>query len=252
MRVLGENMQIPDAKRKVEGPVASGEYAYLCDGVAMPVQEEWRLYQYGDHFELRSERRVPEADVLIAVRANIDAGGLQRCHVRWRKLQSEAVTAESFYRADGTGSKYRWRQPGESARRAKVDNAFFFPLLRVFAGALFADLSRAGAGGRVLVPWIADPGQAQRLLEPAFSERRVEWLHSESWGADEAYPADCFQYSGAQYGDDTLCWLWRGLLLGYRWQQGDKTWQINLKNLRGHWPGAELWPHPVAALVTPA
>ena len=231
------------------GPHASGEYAYLCDGIAVPIQETWQLYRHGENFELRSERRVPEAGVVISARANIDGAGLERCHVQWRNLQSGDLATESFYHAEGTGGFYRWRQPGRPARSKLLDDSYFFPLLRVFAGALLTDLSRAGGGGRVLVPWIVDPSDVQRLLEPALSERRVEWLRSEPWGEEGEYPADCYRYSGAQYGDDTRCWLWRGLLLGYRWQQGQQIWQIKLKNLQGNWPGAELWPHPVAAAV---
>ena len=247
MRAVGEDKQVSNSPADT-GPQASGEYVYLCDGVAAPIHEAWQLYRNGDNFDLRSERRIPEADVAISVRATIAKGRLQRCHVGWKNLQSGDVAAESLYRAKPSGGIYRWRRPGSAARSALVDTPFYFPLLRVFAGALLGGLSQAG-NGQVLVPWIAEPGQRHRLLEPALSERQIDWLHSGPWGDGGAYPADCFQYSGAQYGDDTRYWLWRGLLLGYCWQQGQQTWQIKLKNLQGHWPGAELWPHPVAAAV---
>ena len=237
--------------------VAEGEYEYRRDGIAVPVMERWRLLRKGPgEFELHSAREIPALSVVISARALVRKGRLQRCLLRWvsagnTSAGTQCVAASSYHAGlgdgdgDGVAASYRVRHPGVRTRTTGVAGALYFPLLRIFAGQLLGALSARKSGeARVLVPWIKDPSQTEKLFEPEFSRRRVRFLGAVDTGTAGG-PQDCFEYSGGQYADAAVYQLTDGLLQEYRWHQAGSEWTVRLARLSGKWPGETLWPYPV-------
>lgn len=222
--------------------IAQGEFEYLRDGEPVPVFEHWELLRKGETFEVRSVREVPAISVVISARALVGAGQVQHCLLRWCDAsQQKCIAAASYHRGI-----YRVRHAGLPRHNVEVAGALYFPLLRIFAGQLLGALAaQENAEARILVPWVHDPSQPQKLFAPEFSRRRVRHLETVDMGERGAV-VDCFEYSGGQYEHGAVYRLANGLLQEYRWPQGRSEWAVRLKNLQGSWPGEELWPHAVA------
>ena len=234
-------------------PIASGEYAYLCDGVRVPVFERWSLFRVGEEFALYSAREIPGLSAVISVHALIGRGRIQRCLIRWRDAGHQKTMAASSYRAAEDGihcGRYRYRTRDIRARSILVDHTLYFPLLRIFAGQLLGTLAaQENAEAQVLVPWIHDPSQPGKLLVPEISRRRVRFVKTVVAGERGGVLA-CFEYSGGQYDRGAIYGMANGLLQEYRWQQGESDWVVRLENLQGDWPGEALWPHPITTVTT--
>ncbi|MFV8784243.1 hypothetical protein ACNKU7_17615 [Microbulbifer sp. SA54] len=230
--------------------LAQGEYEYLCDGQLMPITERWHLVRSAGLFEIYSERTVPSQSLRVRVLARIESGRIGRCALSWGVDGEMNCRANATYRvgADGRGAVYRYRRPGFPARGIPMVRQHFFPLLRIFSGQLLGALASAGGSGEVLVPWIHDPAQGERLFAPEFSTRTVGY-QGPGRAAKPGNVSDCFLYAGGQYGQGAEYDVADGLLQEYRWWQGEKQWRVRLREFSGQWPGAELWPHARCAAV---
>jgi hypothetical protein len=224
--------------------LAQGDYEYLCDGRIVPVRESWQLSRTESGLTVFSQRTIPFLSVVIAARATFSTARMERCLLQWRSLTTGESIAMATYAASPEQGLYRYRHRGSPARSVAVQDAHYFPLLRVFVGGIIHALVAEGGSGRVLVPWIHDPAQQTRLFEPEFSLRSARYQGSSEsdkpWGK-ERVKLDHFHYSGGQYECGADYWLASGLLQEYRWRQGSADWGVRLRNLVGRWPGAELW-----------
>ena len=225
--------------------VVQGEYVYRCDGRVAPVTESWQLLQVGDGYEISSARVVSGLSLVLSAHARIEKGALARCVLRWCVQNGTKCLATAAYRRDRghpASGVYRFRREGLPAASVPASGVHYFPLLRVFSGQLFGALAKEQGKGEVLVPWIQNPAQAERLFTPDLSTRTLEYL-GEHEAADGLGQLDRYRYAGGQYEQGAEYRLCAGLLWEYRWRQGDRAWRVQLENVRGQWPGAALWPH---------
>lgn len=234
--------------------LARGEYEYRCNDHVAPLSETWQVAQMSNGYEISSTRTVPSQSLVIRARAQVVSGSIARCWLRWCVQGGEECLATATYRGDRkrkAGGLYRFRRAGFPVRSVPVKEQHYFPLLRVFSGQLLGALAAEGGRGEVLVPWIQDPARSDRLFTPDFSLRTLEHLGVERRG-DGGGRVDCYRYGGGQYENSAEYRLRDGLLLDYRWQQGEKIWHVLLKNVCGQWPGEKLWPHarPKPALTS--
>lgn len=240
--------------------LAQGEYEYLCDGEIAPVAEHWQLSRAVDGYEIRSTRTVPSQSLLVRACARVSEGQIVRCLLRWGLESGGKTVASAAYRmipddlglgggySDSSQAIYRFRCGGLPSRSIPAVGVHFFPLMRIFSGQLLGALAKRGGSGGVLVPWIQDPSRANKLFAPELSNRRVFYLGVGRPGfGDQA--CDCFHYSGGEYDNGAEYHLSQGLLWAYCWQQGQKEWQVRLKNFQGQWPAASLWLHPRFAVA---
>ena len=224
--------------------LAQGWYEYRCDDHIAPVSETWQLRQAHDGYEIFSARMVPSQSLVISAQAKLVNGTLAHCLLKWCGQGGEECLATASYRRDQhgkSGAVYRVRRAGHVASSTLVGRRHYFPLLRIFSGQLFGGLAAEGGRAEVLVPWIQDPAQTDRLFAPDCSTRTLEYLGAEREN-DEGERVDRFLYRGGQYKNGAEYRLSDGLLVDYRWQQGGKVWQVLLKNFCGQWPGEKLWP----------
>lgn len=224
--------------------VARGDYVYRCDGHIAPLSESWQLLQVGDRYEIVSERVVPGQALVLSAWAQIEQGAIRRCLVQWRGQGGTKCQAVAAYRRDHAHparAVYRYRRDGLPAASVSAGGMHYFPLMRIFSGQLFGALMRERGRGEVLVPWVQDPTQADKLLTPDLSTRTLEYL-GEAEAADGLGNLECFRYAGGQYEHGAEYRLRDGLLWEYRWRQGESTWRVQLENFQGQWPGAALWP----------
>ena len=75
----------------------------------------------------------------------------------------------------------------------------------------------------MLVPFIADPSDTDRLLLPDPSHRRVRQLEDDPEGR-------CWQFLGGQYDEAARFWLDdEGFLSRYQWHQDEQhSWDVRL------------------------
>ncbi|WGL16846.1 hypothetical protein PVT68_00760 [Microbulbifer bruguierae] len=229
--------------------IASGRYEYFLDRELQPIEERWRLYRRQRKLWLDSERYVSSISLRLSARAELVQGEITRCLVSWVD-SGLRVSSAIFTRESDSSARYFHRPAGQPARSYIRSERVFFPLLRVYTGlALGGILSRgadtgSGHSARVLIPWIKDPAQKGKLLEPSTATRTAiprqcsfpvfpDHASNIPLGAS----LDCYQYSGEQYGDDTRFWVADGLLHAYRWNQAGRDWMIRLTDMQGQWPG---------------
>ena len=225
--------------------LAQGQYEYRCNDCVAPLSEVWQVLQVADGYEVSSVRTVPYQSLVISARALIKNGALARCWLEWSTDGGEECLATAIYRRERdrkTGGVYRFRRAGYPSSSIPVAEQHYFPLLRIFSGQLLGALAKAGGHGEVLVPWIQDPSRPDKLFTPDLSARKLEYLGAEQ-GSDGGARVERYRYRGGQYENGAEYRLCDGLLLAYRWQQGDKLWQVLLKNFSGQWPEEKLWPH---------
>ncbi|MBY6189595.1 hypothetical protein KUV22_04100 [Microbulbifer agarilyticus] len=233
--------------------LATGRYEYQCDGNPVPLAETWQLRQSGSGYEISSEREVPSLSLRISACVSIDKSGGMRGLLKWCEggdvpLAVATYSSDPSNQGKPSNARYRFRRPGSPAQSFPADEMHFFPLMRIFAGQLLTGLAAAGGRGEILVPWIQDPGQRDKLFMPDVSSRRLEYLGQESAGGSVGDPVggsseqvERYRYSGGQYENGSEYLLRDGLLREYRWVQGEKEWQVKLQDFRGQWPGAVIW-----------
>ncbi|AQQ67901.1 hypothetical protein Mag101_09790 [Microbulbifer agarilyticus] len=241
----------------VSSPLAAGRYEYQCDGKPVPLAETWQLRQFGSGYEISSVREVPSLSLRISARVRIDESGGMRGLLKWCE-GGDVPLALATYRCEpdnqgrSSNARYRYRRPGSPAQSFPAAEMHFFPLMRIFAGQLLTGLATAGGRGEILVPWIQDPGQRDKLFMPDVSSRRLEYLGQESVGQSirglvgeseevSSEQVERYRYSGGQYENGSEYLLCDGLLREYCWVQGEKEWQVQLQDFSGQWPGAVIW-----------
>ncbi|MBY6210861.1 hypothetical protein KUV95_04800 [Microbulbifer agarilyticus] len=219
--------------------------------------ETWQLRQSGSGYEISSVREVPSLSLRISACVRIEKSDGMRGLLKWCE-GGDLVHAVATYRCDPSNqgkpdnALYRFRRPGSPAQSFSAAEMHFFPLMRIFAGQLLTGLAAAGGRGEILVPWIQDPGQRDKLFMPDVSSRRLDYLGHESVESPvgssvgesvgvSSEQVERYRYSGGQYENGSEYLLHDSLLREYRWVQGEKEWRVQLQDFSGQWPGAEIW-----------
>ena len=146
-------------------------------------------------------RRVPAARTVLSVEGIQRNGRWKTCDLEWLRSTDDGsqIQATATYDFKEAGIEVRLTRPAGPIETVRVAAcAIFSPLLRIYAGETVHRLCRCD-GGRVLVPWIGPPGEAQRLFRPEYSERRVRKVGAARIRVD-GRSRSCaeFDYSGAR------------------------------------------------------
>ncbi|WP_226702316.1 hypothetical protein [Microbulbifer elongatus] len=224
--------------------LAQGRYEYICDGRAMPVQDDWQLGRDEDGQQLLISRRlVGEQGHGIEVRARMDAGLVTECRVTWK---DEVDEVNAHYRLAPQGARVphmgdaieaEWTGPnGLQQSVLEGQNRLLFPLMRIFMGPLLMRLRDMEFGCEVVAPDIVDPSQRGKLLAPRVSHRRASIVAGDAniQGVHDLGPdITVFSYQGDEAERDTHCYVDpRGLLVGYDWPSSTgRLWQVRLRDL---------------------
>lgn len=213
----------------------AGTYQYLLNGVPMDIEESWRRRQQAPgEWWVSSQRRA--GGVEIAVDASVVDGLVTGFVVTW-----QGNTAK--FRADYTllANRVRIERTCNGADPESMDipvrndkpAPLLFPLMRIFAGSLIAELLDRGGVGHVLVPSIVDPESREKLLTPLVSERSACVVEANVTLQSDGLSRQCrrCEYQGDQYGPGTEFWLGDdNLLLRYSWQQSPQQhWDVWLR-----------------------
>jgi hypothetical protein len=202
-----------------------GRYQYWRNDETVDVIEEFSISGSGTPLPLRPDsasvwsRRVTSTGASIEVRSGADlvavsfamsgsAAGATTVGVELHRDGSEIICARTI-------------NDGEAVVTSAPFPAAVSPILRVFQGPAIAELAQLGSDKQhgVLIPWIYDPSDIEKLLGLNIEQRR-------SWReADGTY-----RYVGGNYDDSAEFDLDRnGQLLRYVWpQRPDSVWTVDL------------------------
>ena len=216
--------------------VAKGCYHYYRNGEKMPVVEPWSIHrQENGDLITRSERDSRSFGNQIRVHSVQSGPLMSSFKVQWDRFEEGAIkTVCADYRLDnGLLELNRIGIDGERQHNSQLLPAgcVVSPLMRIYTGAVIQQLVKAGKSP-VLVPWIRDPEDTARLLEPLFSDREAFFQAEETLSlAGGQQQARRYEYFGGEYQPGTLFWLdQHDVLLRYRWQQDKNTlWETSLE-----------------------
>jgi len=213
----------------------SGVYHYLLNGQATQIREHWqRSRQPSGEWLVNSGRSAP--GVNIEVEARVTAGLVTQFEVIWRAGEGPGLRAQ-YTLQDKAVDVARTEGAVTEHEAVSLDSSktapLLSPLMRIYAGPLIARLLAMGGRGAVLLPFIGDPADQERLLRPQVSRRQARVLEADVelqlGGAD--FRCRVCEYSGDQYAAGTRFWLAEDdLLVRYQWQQGpDQQWDVWLQ-----------------------
>jgi len=214
-------------------PSSRGIYNYLCNGEPSGIQETWECEQSATQRHITSIRHARPVGIRLRVSSLEVDGVFQNCRIHWRQELSEGSRELSAdYCFDDSGIRVHVHDGQREVQLQESASQYLFsPLMRIYNGGVLRGLLAAGGSGQVLVPYIADPEQTDRLLHPTWSERHAELLGDSQLQVDGRKLACTeYDYSGGEYPVGTRFWLDAGdVMLRYCWQQDEKTrWQVDL------------------------
>lgn len=187
----------------------SGRYRYQLNGEPVAIDERFEIAADG---HISSTRETPSG-----VRITVDAHpSLLDFAVT---MAYPGATIEANYEIDA--DEVRCTRGAAVERAERPSDLVISPILRVFQGPAIRSTASAGADGSasVLVPWIYDPNNRDRLLGLNIEQRRA---FVEDDGS--------YRYVGGNYDDTARFWLDdNGLLTRYVWHQSDShRWEVRL------------------------
>lgn len=230
-----------------------GCYRYLLNGQLQAITEPWLKAQNSAGQSLTQSARFVEslqATLLVSLRQQLPPPSAQNLplpagfdsEIRWQQTgQTEIRALYQFCQQKRQLQLYRTDHSGIShSQQHKAEPFLYFPLLRVFSGAVIRQLAHAGPLP-TLVPDINNPTDRNTLLQP------TEHLRSAQLQAEEqielhgqSYQAERYHYLSERYQQQDNASFWidpRGLLLKYHWQQNpEQCWQVELDTHQIHTP----------------
>lgn len=213
----------------------NGVYHYLLNGQATRIREHWQRHrQPSGEWLVTSGRSAP--GVNIEVEARVTGGLVTDFEVLWQAGERPELRAQ-YTLLDSAIEVVRTKGAVTEHEAISLDSeksaALLSPLMRIYAGPLIARLLAMGGQGAVVLPFIGDPADEERLLRPQVSQRQASVLEEDVelqlGGAD--FRCRVCEYSGDQYAPGTRFWLAEDdLLVRYRWQQAqDQQWDVWLQ-----------------------
>jgi hypothetical protein len=213
----------------------SGVYHYLLNGQATQIREHWQRHrQATGEWLVSSGRSAP--GVNIEVEARMTEGLITLFEVIWQADDRPELRAH-YTAQDGAVEVVRTEGAVTERELASLGSskaaALLSPLMRIYAGPLIARLLVMGGQGAVVLPFIGDPADQDRLLRPQVSQRQARVLENDvelSLGGADFRCRVC-EYSGDQYAPGTRFWLAEDdLLVRYQWQQAQgQQWDVWLQ-----------------------
>ena len=221
-----------------ETPIDHGVYVYYRNQVRLGVIEPWQRHR--------------KADGTVITRAERDAtvfGNKMLCHteqfnnhfsvieLRWQSTSDASQVVTARYELNGDKGVFSHQYPGGSnSQTVDLDGALPLPLMRVFYGDVLEQTVANNGKQTVLVPWIKDPLQLDKLFTPHFSERTARVLMNQDIQIidDSEQITTQYEYIGDQYQAGSQFWVNdKHLLARYCWQQAeDQHWDTLLENYR--------------------
>jgi hypothetical protein len=228
-------ISIPDRA----SPQAQGVYEYARNGEPAGVREAWRVDALpGGALLVQVERdaRVFGTTILLAALCDAPLAALSFRRVEILLTNEQGSGMRAVYEFAGPSvAVTRTLDAGAPQHEtiALPDGVVISPLMRLFLGPTIRRVAERGQGGPVpvLVPYLENPQDTDRLLRPTFDARRA------CLQGEEAIPlhgrtinAERWQYIGERYDEQSEFWLDADdLLLRYRFQQSaDTVWQVEL------------------------
>gem|GEM_PF-3480840 len=201
--------------------IASGRYIYETNGVER-AQEPWRIFQTEDDYRITiAERFAPDLKTHLEVVHREGFDGQESISLTFRESPKGALLAHGDYRLENGLCRFKGQSDHEWSDRP-LANAHFFPLMRVFTGAMVIALMQKGGQGEVIVPHIAQPEPDKPIFQPMRSQRSVQRM---------AGLAPVYLYHGGPYEKPaTILLNNEGLMERYTWEQSDtETWVCRLE-----------------------
>ncbi|MEE2003087.1 hypothetical protein QWY20_16630 [Alkalimonas sp. MEB108] len=201
-----------------------GQYHYQCNGKPTDIEEPWRIgMDAKGHRIIQSLRFSKQHQMLLTVhwqQQGETAEQGQLAELSWQ--QGSAKPSSACYQL----AKNHWQcQSGSTLLSGEQDGPWhFFPLLRVFSGAMVLALQQEQP---LLLPNLELGADAQRLL-PLWDRRQSFLLEKNSTHSTYAM-------QGGHYRPDNARFVLAqdGLLQRYHWQQTDALrWDIALERLK--------------------
>lgn len=141
----------------------------------------------------------------------------QQCVLYWQQGDSPGVTA----RYQLSGQSWYCEQAVTRQQGELCSPWHFFPLLRVFSGAMLLALEQGPT--QLILPDIEVDTVPADKLRPKLDTRQSQAIES------TAQDTRCFIMTGGHYREDNAVFTLNeaGLLLSYQWQQDDRhCWQV--------------------------
>jgi hypothetical protein len=213
---------------------SSGSYHYLCNGEETGIAETWRIDDQGGRRRIESTRIAKPLGIRIRVESVQAGDRFEHCRIHWQQEQDrERVEFSADYAFNDDILLVTRHGTGEPLGQETNAACIFSPLMRIYNGPVIRQLLACGDSAQVLVPWIKDHRQRDRLLLPDYSQRSAEPAGEDSLLVD-GRPIKCrkFHYSGGEYPAGTPFWLDEDdVMLMYRWRQDQKTaWEVRLRD----------------------
>jgi hypothetical protein len=233
-------MSLPNA-----APIARGTYRYRLNGADAGVGEAWAVFRQPDGSSItRASRAAPAFGSSIEVDALERDGDLFEFEVRWRHSAEGAVPATTAHYSI-TRHHITAHGPTFNLQLATPSNLVVSPLLRIFQGRAIRRVAELGRGGRVpvLVPWILDPKDGERLLTPLIDHRSASRVGPASIEINgQIIAAQRYAYIGGRYDDSAEFYLGEDdVLLRYIFRESNgKVWDVRLSTFE---PSSERIPN---------
>ena len=201
---------------------ASGEYIYLFNGEPTGVSETFQIDASSEIVRTTSTRDASVFGSTILVETEHSDGRFTRVSMRFDG--GGAVSAE--YVATETGFQFTRSIEDEpfDLREITIEpGTILFPLMRVFQGPTILAVAEQNSETTVLVPFIENPNDVDRLLTPTFDTRTARQTGVSG-------DIRILSYTSKHYDDASEFHINAdGLLTYYRFPQtSEKVWEVQL------------------------
>ena len=190
--------------------IKSGTYLYTMNDVEV-VREPWRIESHKDGRRTVTSSRISETFGIQIDLIALETKDVSKYDFTFTDLNAGKPVACGFYKVEPEGVVFRSTEFGEWEPVSCA--SYFFPLMRIFTGALVRQVISMGGQADIIVPDIRNPANTETLFKPLKSRREVN--------ADPTQE-NLFHYLGGHYetavpvtlNDD-------GLMMHYTWTTPD-------------------------------
>jgi hypothetical protein len=213
-------------------PAGRGCYRYLCNDEPAGVEETWEIQHRDGECHIQSVRFARSINTRLRVRSVHRDENFSSCSLHWRRqLTDQAVEVSADYCFDSRGASAYIHNGSEEIEWHEPDPDFLFsPLMRIYNGPVIRTLCARGES-RVLVPWIKNTEQVEKIFHPDYSVRQAQLVRdTELRIGGNTLACKEYEYNGGEYQPGTRFWVDpKGVMLRYSWQQDQRArWEISL------------------------
>ena len=201
-----------------------GYFSYQLNGKATDIIEPWRTGRTAAGAQLIQSLRSSQQYQLLLSADWQQLGPQQNCELCYQ--QGGTAPAKASYLI--TETTWYCRQANQEWHGTVGPNWHFFPLLRIFSGAMLQALVKAPS--ELLLPDIEIGTAAANKLQPKLDQRQSFRM------TDQVNNRQHFGMRGGHYKEQNAAFTLNdhGVLMAYHWQQdAEHLWQINNHILPG-------------------